>query len=92
VEKFNFFLNFLGSYRLSKRPNNGVNDSDQQNSSRSDIYSSSSSTVAAGNNYVDPRVYQTTFTTKRIGNVIVKKVTLPESTSGFFLIKFQIFF
>ncbi|CAK5070393.1 unnamed protein product [Meloidogyne enterolobii] len=88
-ENFNKFPQHLndtdnnseGSYRLSKRLNNGVNDSDQQNSSRSDIYSSSSSTVAAGSNYVDPRVYQTTFTTKRVGNVIVKKVTLPESTS-----------
>jgi len=49
VKILSFFLNFLGSYRLSKRLNNGVNDSDQQNSSRSDIYSSSSSTVAAKN-------------------------------------------
>uniref|UniRef100_A0A1I8BGH8 FERM domain-containing protein n=1 Tax=Meloidogyne hapla TaxID=6305 RepID=A0A1I8BGH8_MELHA len=72
--------NSEGSYRLSKRLNNGVNDSDQQNSSRSEIYSSSSSTVAAAQS-VDPRVYQTTFTTKRVGNVIVKKVTLPGSIS-----------
>uniref|UniRef100_A0A915N5Y4 GRIP domain-containing protein n=1 Tax=Meloidogyne javanica TaxID=6303 RepID=A0A915N5Y4_MELJA len=56
------------SSRLSKRLNSGVNDIDQQNFSRSGIYSSSSSIGTPGSD-----------TTKRDENV--KKVTFAEFTS-----------
>lgn len=53
-----------GSYRLADYEKTAQQGNDS--SSQSDVGTASS---------VDPRVYSTTFTTKRIGNVVVKRVT-----------------
>ncbi|KAI6205497.1 Moesin/ezrin/radixin-like protein 1 [Aphelenchoides besseyi] len=59
-----------GSYRLSDPTGESSRGGTRPTASQSDIASTGT----------DPRVYSTTFTTKRVGNVIVKKVTPTNKT------------
>uniref|UniRef100_A0A914R562 FERM domain-containing protein n=1 Tax=Panagrolaimus davidi TaxID=227884 RepID=A0A914R562_9BILA len=62
---FDYYLDNMseGSYKLHDLEHGGAS------SSQSDVASSAT----------DPRVYSTTFTTKRIGNVVVKKIGAPKT-------------
>uniref|UniRef100_A0A914H0I2 FERM domain-containing protein n=1 Tax=Globodera rostochiensis TaxID=31243 RepID=A0A914H0I2_GLORO len=67
-------LFILGSYRVGGRGAFQRLAPQQKDGAASSTASSQSDIVSAVHSPVDPRVYQTTFTTKRVGNVIMKRV------------------